>query len=113
MTLGQAMHVLGVALLFFLPFTIAPKMVLGLVVVSCAPGIFYAVRYKSNRALWALPYGFFYMLYLSWTRLYALISPHKTQWLTRDIDAPGFSEADFNARGSEMTERRNRLRNAA
>jgi hypothetical protein len=113
MILGQVLHIGAVILLACLPLEIAPKMILGLAVVSCAPGIFYAARYKSNRAILALPYSFFYMSYLSWTRLYALISPHKTEWMTRKLNAPQVPEHGFDTEAFSLEEIKDRLRKAA
>ncbi len=95
MTLGQAMHLSAALLLVCLPLVIIPKMVLGAAVASCAPGIFYAIRYQSKRAIWALPYSFFWMACLSWIGLYAQITPHKNGWMTRDLKKPVLSRAPF------------------
>ncbi len=91
MTLGQAMHISAILLLVWLPLIVLPKMLLGAAVASCASGIFYAIRYKSNHAIWALPYSFFWMAYLSWIGLYALMTPHKNGWMTRNLKSPGLS----------------------
>jgi hyaluronan synthase len=91
MTLGQAMHLSGAVLLICLPLVILPKMVLGAAIASCAPGIFYAFRYQSNQAIWAIPYSFFWMVCLSWIGLYALLTPHKNGWMTRNLKSPGLS----------------------
>ncbi len=89
-SLGQVMHLFALALLVYLPFMVTPKMLLGAAFSSCAPGIFYAIRYKSNHAIWAIPYSFFWMSCLSWIGFYALLSPHKTGWMTRNLkEAPG------------------------
>jgi hyaluronan synthase len=92
MTLGQVMRLSAVALLAYLPLIVGPKMLIGAAIASCAPGIFYAVRYKSNHAIWALPYSFFWMVCLSWIGLYALMSPHKNEWMTRNLKMPSISE---------------------
>jgi hyaluronan synthase len=91
MILGQVMRLSAVALLAYLPVIVGPKILIGAAIASCAPGIFYAVRYKSNNAIWALPYSFFWMLCLSWIGLYALMSPHKNEWMTRNPKMPSIS----------------------
>ena len=93
MTLGQMMRVMGVALLFCMPLVIGPKIVFGAAIAACAPGIFYAVRYKSEQAIWAVPYSFLWMTCLTWISLYALITPHKNGWMTRKLKKPGISWA--------------------
>jgi hyaluronan synthase len=91
LTLGQLMHLSAVALLIYLPWIVGSNLIVGAAVASCAPGIFYAVRYKSNYAIWALPYSFFWMLCLSWISLYALVSPYKNEWMTRNLKISGIS----------------------
>jgi hyaluronan synthase len=85
MTLGQMMHLGSLALLVCIPLVVAPKMLLGAALASCAPGIFYVVRYNSNNGIWAIPYSYFWMSCLSWIGLYALLPPHKTGWMTRNL----------------------------
>jgi len=79
------MHVSAIGLLICMPLIIGPKMILGAALASCAPGIFYAARYKSDKAIWAFPYSFFWMACLSWISFYALMTPHKNGWMTRDL----------------------------
>lgn len=88
MILGQIMRLSATVLLVCLPMVVLPKMVLGAAVASCAPGIFYAIRHKSNHAIWALPYSFFWMACLSWIGFYALMTPHKNGWMTRNLKHP-------------------------
>jgi len=88
MTAGQIMHISTLALLACLPLVVGPKMLIGAAVASCAPGIFYAYRYKSHQAIYALPYSFFWMACLSWISMYATMSPHKTGWMTRNLQKP-------------------------
>jgi hyaluronan synthase len=87
-TAGQVMQLSATLLLVCLPLTVLPRILIGTAVASCAPGIFYAVRYQSNRSIWALPYSFFWMTCLSWIKLYALITPHKNGWMTRNLEIP-------------------------
>ena len=82
---GQILRLLGVTMLVCLPLVVGPKMIVGAMVAACAPGLFYVLRYKSHNAIWALPYSFLWMTCLSWIGLYALLTPHKNGWMTRDI----------------------------
>ncbi len=86
LTIGQIMRLSGVALLVYLPVVVGPKMIFGAAIASCAPGLFYAIRYKSSQAFWAIPYSYFWMTCLTWISTYALVTPHKTGWMTRDMD---------------------------
>ena len=85
LTAGQLMRLYGILLLILLPLAVAPKMLAGAALGACAPGLFYALRYKSNAAIWALPYSFLWLTCLSWIGFYALLTPQKTGWMTRDI----------------------------
>ncbi|MBA4366150.1 MAG: hypothetical protein C0403_00725 [Desulfobacterium sp.] len=73
-------------LLACLPLVVGPQMLSGAAIASCAPGIFYAIRYKNDRAIWAFPYSYYWMICLSWISLYALLTPHKNGWMTRDLE---------------------------
>lgn len=85
LTIGQIMRLFGLALLIYLPMVVGPRLILGAAIAACAPGFFYVLRYRSHHAIWALPYSFLWMTYLSWIGLYALLTPQKTGWMTRDI----------------------------
>lgn len=91
MTVGQVMHLSAALLLLCLPLVVLPKLILGAAVASCASGIFYAIRYQSNHAIWAFPYSFFWMACLSWIAFYALLTPQKNGWMTRNLTKPGLS----------------------
>ena len=112
MTVGQMMRLSGVLLLFCLPLVVGPKMILAAALASCAPGIFYAVRYKSNQAIWALPYSFFWMVCLSWIACYALLTPYKNGWMTRNIKSPSISWTPSPGKAPAFAPR-HRLRKAA
>lgn len=82
---GQIIRLFGLSLLIYLPLVVGPKMILGAAIAACAPGLFYVLRYKSENAIWALPYSFLWLTCLSWISFYALLTPHKNGWMTRDI----------------------------
>ena len=113
LTMGQMMRLSAVALLIMLPAMVAWKLAIGVALASCAPGVFYAIRYKSNHAIWALPYSFFYMSCLSWTCLYALMSPHKTGWMTRNLDIGNIPDANYQDNPSSLIGFRDLPRKAA
>ena len=105
MTIGQALHVWAVVVLMLLPLVVAPEMAIGIAAASCAPGIFYAFRYKSNQSIWAIPYSFFFMTCLSWTYLYAIISPYKNDWMTRKLDVAKLPKTICQVNGVSFPER--------
>jgi len=51
---------------------------------SLAAGM-YAWKYNSYSALWSYVYGFYCFIALFWIKPYALVTSHKSGWLTRDI----------------------------
>jgi hyaluronan synthase len=103
LTIGQIIRLFGVALLIYLPLLVGPKMILGAAVAACAPGFFYALRYKSENAIWALPYSFLWMTCLSWIGFYALLTPHKTGWMTRDIKQSDLSWTSSSRKAPSFT----------
>ena len=69
--------------LFFRPFEFGLSMLMGVLVYSTISAVFYWWRCRSSEGLWAYAYGFFWMVGLFWISIYALITPHRTGWLTR------------------------------
>jgi hyaluronan synthase len=61
----------------------------GTLFASALPALFYLHRHRSAACLWAFPYSLFLFLGLSWISLYALLTPYKNGWLTRQIAQPG------------------------
>ncbi|MFH1914531.1 MAG: glycosyltransferase family 2 protein [Pseudomonadota bacterium] len=57
----------------------------GMFLASIMPAFLYLLRYRSLACLWAFPYMVFMLFGLTWISLYALFTPHKNGWLTRDI----------------------------
>jgi hypothetical protein len=58
---------------------------IGAVIASVTPGLFYVIRYRSGNAVWAAAYSCFWVFGLSWIGFYAVLTPHKTRWLTRGL----------------------------
>jgi hyaluronan synthase len=61
------------------------------IVLGCSPAVgLYAWRRRSSDALWGYLYGIFWFAALSWITPYALLTPYRSSWLTRQIKlAPG------------------------
>ncbi|MEF2230486.1 MAG: glycosyltransferase family 2 protein [Pseudodesulfovibrio sp.] len=57
----------------------------GMFLASLMPTFFYLLRHRSLACIWAFPYTVFMFFGLSWISLYALLTPHKNGWLTRDL----------------------------
>ena len=58
---------------------------------STIPAFFYACRYSKNESLWSYVYGIFNFIALSWIAPYALLTIHKSGWLTRGKQAEKLS----------------------
>jgi hyaluronan synthase len=85
MTVGQAMLVLAAEQFISLPMTFALNLLIGSTIASLVPGLFYAIRYRSGNAVWATPYSCFWIFCLSWIGFYAVLTPHKSRWLSRGL----------------------------
>jgi hyaluronan synthase len=62
-------------------------LMIGMFFASLMPAFFYLLRHRSLACVWAFPYTVFMLFGLSWISLYALFTPHKNGWLTRDLTA--------------------------
>ena len=87
MTFGEVLKLsLPVSLLSW-PLAAGFNLVLGLVAAALPSAIFFLLRRRSSDCLWAFAYTFYWLAALSWISLYALCTPHKNGWLTRQIKA--------------------------
>ncbi len=60
-------------------------LMVGMFFASIMPAFLYLLKYRSLACLWAFPYTVFMLFGLTWISLYALFTPHKNGWLTRDL----------------------------
>lgn len=72
---------LGLAVLW--PAVFGLKLLAACVSGSMFALIFYAVRKRRFDAVFAIPYGFYSTLLLGWVWPYALLTSHKSVWMTR------------------------------
>lgn len=77
------------ALILWHPATFGVTVILGVIVSSSLAAVMYAWKFGSFSSLWAFAYGFYFFITLIWIRPYALLTPHKSGWLTRQIKVPG------------------------
>jgi hyaluronan synthase len=56
-----------------------------LAVTSAFPAVLYAHLRERRHAWWALGYGVYSLLVLSWIQPYALVTPARAKWLTRTL----------------------------
>jgi hyaluronan synthase len=80
---SPVMLAVAVGCFFRWPLEIGLNMLLGVVLSSSVPAAFYLWRCRQSDALWAYPYGLFWLIGLSWIPIFAFATPHRTGWLTR------------------------------
>ncbi|SKA29664.1 glycosyltransferase family 2 protein, partial [Desulfococcus multivorans] len=85
MTIGEILKIWSLGVIVFYPTLFLLNMFTGAILFSMIPGLFYLYRHKDSNFLWAIPYSLFWLIGLSWISLYALFTPHRTGWLTRDL----------------------------
>lgn len=75
-------------MLFFIvmhPILFVSSTLLGILVVSTFPVLFYAKRHNISEALWAYSYSILYTFGLFWIAPYAIVTAGKSGWLTRGL----------------------------
>ncbi|MGD9730835.1 MAG: glycosyltransferase family 2 protein [Desulfamplus sp.] len=90
-TKAQIFLVITWALILLHPMTFGVNAIIGVLVSSSLAAIIYAWKFGTFASLWSFIYGFYFFVALSWIRPYALITPHKAGWLTRQKVAPAAS----------------------
>jgi len=85
LTLGQFMKIVLVGLIISLPEIFGMRMLQGGLVAGILPAVFFIYRHRSTDCLWAFAYSVFSVTALWWISVYAMITPQKTGWLTRDL----------------------------
>lgn len=75
-------------MLFFIathPLLFVSSTLLGILIVSSFPVLFYAKKHNLSEALWAYSYSIFYTFSLFWIAPYSIITAGKRGWLTRGL----------------------------
>lgn len=75
-------------MLFFIvmhPLLFISSTLLGILIVSSFPVLFYAKRYSVWQSFWAYSYSIFYTFSLFWITPYAIVTASKSGWLTRGL----------------------------
>ncbi|RUT71289.1 glycosyltransferase family 2 protein [Flavobacterium cupreum] len=67
------------------PLLFLSSTLLGILIVSTFPVIFYAKRYNVADSFWAYSYSIFYTFSLFWITPYAIVTANKRGWLTRGL----------------------------
>lgn len=63
--------------------TVVPFVLAGTLLTALLPTAIYLLARRSLAGLWAFPYALFSLSCLSWIGPYALLTPHRSRWLTR------------------------------
>ena len=77
-----------IGLLYMQPQVYFSQIMLGTVLASSAPAVFYALQKKDSDALWAYAYGLFWLVGLWWISPWAVITARNGSWLTRQLPNP-------------------------
>ncbi|MBP4142635.1 glycosyltransferase family 2 protein [Flavobacterium sp. P4023] len=75
-------------MLFFIvvhPLLFISSTLLGILIVSSFPVLFYAKRYSAAESLWAYAYSVLYTFGLFWIPPYAIATAGRSGWLTREL----------------------------
>ena len=75
-------------MLFFIvvhPLLFLSSTLLGILIVSSFPVLFYAKKYSISESLWAYSYSILYTFGLFWIAPYAIATAGKSGWLTREL----------------------------
>ncbi len=85
LTLGQSMKVVLLGLIISVPEIFGMRMLQGALAAGILPALFFVYRHRNSDGLWAFAYSVFSVTSLWWIPLYAMITPQKTGWLTREL----------------------------
>jgi hyaluronan synthase len=81
----QAIASLIIGFIFLRPQIYLSQLMLGVVISSTAPAVFYALRKKNSDSLWAYAYGLFWFAGLWWITPWAIATCRNGNWLTRQL----------------------------
>jgi hyaluronan synthase len=85
LTLGQLMWVPFVLFWVMSPVAVTVNVLWGTAVAASLMAVVYALGRRSWEGIWAFPYTIFSFFALSWIQTYAIFTPHKNGWLTRNL----------------------------
>ena len=91
LTKSQVLLVATLICFAWQPTVFGVNIMAGIVIGSSLSAMLYAVKRRSSECLMAYLYGIFWLIGLSWITPFALLTPHRSGWLTRQIkktDAP-------------------------
>lgn len=86
LTKAQLFLVITWGLMVWHPLTFGINTMLGVIISSSLAATIYAWKFGRLAALWSFVYGFYFFISLFWIKPYALLTPHKSGWLTRQVE---------------------------
>ena len=91
--MGEVFKLVGFAYLLCCPLIISSNMLMATVLAALLPALVYLFRHRNSDFLWSFPFTAFWVTALSWISLYALLTPHRSKWLTRKVSIPNLSNS--------------------
>ncbi len=88
LTLPVVLRLGVIGCLIWQPLTFTIQLMAVAVASSTVPAVIYGCSRRSTDCLWAFLYGPFWALGLWWIKPYALITAHKSAWMTRNTAQP-------------------------
>ncbi len=85
LTVAQVLLIGLLCCILWHPSVFVSQIILCASLSSLIPAVFYFIRRFNTDALWAIPYGIFWVFGLSWITIYALCTAGNDKWLTREI----------------------------
>jgi len=73
-------------LIIWEPVHFGTNLLIIIVISSSIPAGFYGWKYNNFSAFWAYAYGFYWLIALIWIMPYSMITPQKSDWLTRKLE---------------------------
>jgi len=73
-------------LIIWEPIHFGTNLLIIIVISSSIPAGFYGWKYNNFSAFWAYAYGFYWLVALIWIMPYSMMTPQKSDWLTRKIE---------------------------
>lgn len=86
LTKSQIFLFITFGMLIWRPVEVGLNLLIGTIIFSSLSALIYLYKYRSTDAIWAYGYGVFWFFSLSWITPYALLTPHRAGWLTRQIN---------------------------
>ncbi|MCB2189681.1 MAG: glycosyltransferase [Deltaproteobacteria bacterium] len=85
LTVGEVLKFWLVYYLIMNPLGVGLNLIIAAVVSGMIPALLYWLKYRGSENLWIFLYGVYFILGLFWISFVALVTCHRSGWLTRDL----------------------------